>query len=102
MDHQIFRTPVLGWFFRLAGAIPIAAQRDNAAIYAQAFEHARRVLDDGDLLCIFPEGAITRDGASISSRAPSLTEPVRRRMTPMMARSVVVLPAPLRPRSVTT
>ncbi|MEO7057216.1 MAG: 1-acyl-sn-glycerol-3-phosphate acyltransferase, partial [Caldimonas sp.] len=23
---------------------------------------ARRVLDDGDLLCIFPEGAISRDG----------------------------------------
>jgi 1-acyl-sn-glycerol-3-phosphate acyltransferase len=63
MDHQIFRTPVLGWFFRLAGAIPIAAQRDDAVIYAQAFEHARRVLDAGDLLCIFPEGAITRDGA---------------------------------------
>jgi 1-acyl-sn-glycerol-3-phosphate acyltransferase len=63
MDHQIFRTPVLGWFFRLAGAIPIASQRTDAAVYAQAFESARRVLDAGELLCIFPEGAITRDGA---------------------------------------
>jgi 1-acyl-sn-glycerol-3-phosphate acyltransferase len=63
MDHQIFRIPLLGWFFRLAGAIPIAAQRDDPAIYAQAFERARRVLGEGDLLCIFPEGAITRDGA---------------------------------------
>ncbi|HUP09324.1 MAG TPA: MFS transporter [Caldimonas sp.] len=63
MDHQIFRTPVLGWFFRLAGAIPIAPQRVDPGVYAQAFESARRVLDAGDLLCIFPEGAITRDGA---------------------------------------
>jgi len=62
MDHRIFAMPLLGWFFRLAGAIPIAAQREDPAIYEQAFARARRVLDAGDLLCIFPEGAITRTG----------------------------------------
>ena len=62
MDHQIFRTPLLGWFFRLAKAIPIAPQKVEPATYAQAFARARAVLDDGDLLCIFPEGAITRTG----------------------------------------
>ncbi|MEO7335560.1 MAG: MFS transporter [Caldimonas sp.] len=63
MDHRIFATPVLGWFFRLAGAIPIAPQSEDPAVYTQAFARARRVLEAGDLLCIFPEGAITRDGA---------------------------------------
>lgn len=62
MDHQIFRIPVLGWLFRLAKAIPIAPQKVDAAVYERAFEQARRVLDDGELLCIFPEGAITKDG----------------------------------------
>jgi 1-acyl-sn-glycerol-3-phosphate acyltransferase len=62
MDHLIFRMPVLGWFFRLAGAIPIAAQREDPIVYAQAFARARKVLDGGDLLCIFPEGGLTRDG----------------------------------------
>jgi 1-acyl-sn-glycerol-3-phosphate acyltransferase len=62
MDHQIFRIPVLGWMFRLAKAIPIAPQKVDAGIYERAFAEARRVLDDGDLLCIFPEGAITKDG----------------------------------------
>ena len=62
MDHQIFRMPVLGWFFRLAKAIPIAPQRTDPGTYEQAFAKAREVLADGDLLCIFPEGAITRDG----------------------------------------
>jgi len=62
MDHQIFRTPVLGWFFRLAGAIPIAPQREDPVIYEQAFARARKVLDGGDLVCIFPEGGLTRDG----------------------------------------
>jgi 1-acyl-sn-glycerol-3-phosphate acyltransferase len=62
MDHQIFKLPVLGWFFKLAKAIPIAPQREDPGTYELAFERARAVLDDGDLLCIFPEGAITRDG----------------------------------------
>jgi len=62
MDHQIFKTPVLGWFFRLAGAIPIAPQREDPVIYEQAFARARKVLDGGDLVCIFPEGGLTRDG----------------------------------------
>jgi 1-acyl-sn-glycerol-3-phosphate acyltransferase len=62
MDHQIFRIPVFGALFRLAKAIPIAPQKVDAAIYDNAFAEARRVLDDGELLCIFPEGSITRDG----------------------------------------
>jgi len=62
MDHRIFRVPVLGWLFRLAKAIPIAPQKEDPAAYAAAFEAADRVLAEGDLLGIFPEGAITRDG----------------------------------------
>ena len=62
MDHRIFATPVLGWLFRLGKAIPIAPQREDPAAYEAAFARARAVLDDGELLCIFPEGGITRDG----------------------------------------
>jgi 1-acyl-sn-glycerol-3-phosphate acyltransferase len=62
MDHRIFKLPLLGTLFKLAKAIPIAPQKDDPKTYEQAFVQARRVLDDGDLLCIFPEGAITRDG----------------------------------------
>jgi 1-acyl-sn-glycerol-3-phosphate acyltransferase len=62
MDHRIFATPVLGWLFRLGKAIPIAPQREDPAAYERAFEEARKVLDEGDLLAIFPEGGITKDG----------------------------------------
>ena len=62
MDHRIFKVPVLGWLFKLAKAIPIAPQKEDPAAYAAAFEAADRVLSEGDLLCIFPEGGITRDG----------------------------------------
>ena len=62
MDHRIFAQPLLGWLFRLGKAIPIASQKDDPAAYERAFAAAGRVLDEGDLLCIFPEGGITRDG----------------------------------------
>ena len=63
MDHRIFATPLLGALFKLGKAIPIAPQREDAAAYERAFAEARRVLDEGELLCIFPEGGITRDGS---------------------------------------
>jgi 1-acyl-sn-glycerol-3-phosphate acyltransferase len=63
MDQRIFRIPVLGWLFRLGKAIPVASQKEDPVVYAAAFEAADQVLADGDLLGIFPEGGITRDGA---------------------------------------
>ena len=62
MDHRIFKVPVLGWLFRLAKAIPIAPQKEDPAAYEAAFREAVQVLREGDLLGIFPEGGITRDG----------------------------------------
>jgi 1-acyl-sn-glycerol-3-phosphate acyltransferase len=62
MDHRIFRNPLLGWFFRAVKAIPIAPQKDDPVACERAFERARQVLQEGELLCLFPEGAITRDG----------------------------------------
>ncbi|WP_395700514.1 MFS transporter [Aquabacterium sp.] len=62
MDHRIFKLPVLGTLFRLAKAIPIASQKEDPQAYARAFAAADQVLAEGDLLCIFPEGGITRDG----------------------------------------
>ncbi|AOG21582.1 MFS transporter [Acidovorax sp. RAC01] len=62
MDHRIFRVPVLGWLFRLAKAIPIAPYKEDPQTYEAAFERATQVLREGDLLAIFPEGGITKDG----------------------------------------
>ncbi len=62
MDHRIFKVPVLGWLFKLAKAIPIAPRAENPAAYEAAFAAAAKVLKEGDLLAIFPEGGITKDG----------------------------------------
>lgn len=62
MDHRIFKIPVLGWLFKLAKAIPIAPRNEDPEAYEAAFKAAADVLKEGDLLAIFPEGGITRDG----------------------------------------
>lgn len=62
MYHKIYALPVLNFIFRTARAIPIAGQREDKALYDRAFEEMQGALAAGDLLCIFPEGEITRDG----------------------------------------
>src|ERR1700726_2507978 len=49
-----------------------------------------------------PARAITLEASLVSSRSSKRTEPVRFSTMPMIALSVVVLPTPLRPSSVTT
>jgi 1-acyl-sn-glycerol-3-phosphate acyltransferase len=63
VDHRNFSIPAVGSLSRLGKAIPIAPEREDASSYAAAFERARKVLGDGELLCNFPEGGLTRDGA---------------------------------------
>jgi 1-acyl-sn-glycerol-3-phosphate acyltransferase len=62
MDHNIFRIPVMGFIFRTARAIPIAPARENAALLDKAFDRIDAELADGEIVCIFPEGKLTRDG----------------------------------------
>ena len=62
MDHNIFRIPVLSFIFRTAKAIPIASAHENESMLKAAFDRVDEELADGNLVCIFPEGKLTRDG----------------------------------------
>lgn len=62
MAHTIFYNPIFSFIFRLVGAIPIAPRREDEAIYNRAFERIEDYLARGEIVCIFPEGGITRDG----------------------------------------
>ncbi|MEM7220486.1 MAG: MFS transporter [Pseudomonadota bacterium] len=62
MHKPIFDLPILNFVFRTGKAIPIIARSDDEAAYEAAFEQIREALDDGDLLCIFPEGQLTKTG----------------------------------------
>jgi len=62
MHYRIYRIPLLNFIFRTGKAIPIAARSENPAILEVAYQRMHGVLERGDVLGIFPEGAITRDG----------------------------------------
>jgi 1-acyl-sn-glycerol-3-phosphate acyltransferase len=62
MYYKIFNIPVMRWIFRNAKAIPIAGARENPQLMREAFEKIDAALAAGDLVGIFPEGALTRDG----------------------------------------
>ncbi len=62
MYYKIFNIPVMRWIFKTAKAIPIASPREDAALMQRAFDEVDAALADGELVCIFPEGALTKDG----------------------------------------
>jgi hypothetical protein len=62
IDHNIFRIPILSFVFRTAKAIPIAPYKENPALLEAAYAEVSRALGDGELVGIFPEGQITRNG----------------------------------------
>jgi 1-acyl-sn-glycerol-3-phosphate acyltransferase len=62
MDHRIFKKPLMGWIFRTAKAIPIAPASEDPWLMEKAFVDIAHALHDGELVCIFPEGKLTRTG----------------------------------------
>jgi 1-acyl-sn-glycerol-3-phosphate acyltransferase len=62
MYYKIFNTPILKWLFNAVGAIPIASKNENEQVCNAAYEKIDEYLKQGELVVIFPEGAITHDG----------------------------------------
>jgi len=62
MYYKIFNIPVMRWIFKTARAIPIAGAKENPELMRAAFEEVDRALAAGELIGIFPEGALTKDG----------------------------------------
>jgi acyl-[acyl-carrier-protein]-phospholipid O-acyltransferase/long-chain-fatty-acid--[acyl-carrier-protein] ligase len=56
-----FEKLLTGWLLRAMKAIPIKSSGGPKMIL-QAFREAGRALDQGELVCIFPEGQLTRTG----------------------------------------
>jgi 1-acyl-sn-glycerol-3-phosphate acyltransferase len=62
MDHNIFKIPVLSFIFRTARAIPIAPAHEDQGALQKAFDQIDAELADGEIVCIFPEGKLTKHG----------------------------------------
>jgi acyl-[acyl-carrier-protein]-phospholipid O-acyltransferase / long-chain-fatty-acid--[acyl-carrier-protein] ligase len=63
MDADIYKQPLLNPIFRLLGVIPISPRKAKDAVRT-AVEHIER----GEIVCIFPEGELTRSGSLLRLR----------------------------------
>jgi 1-acyl-sn-glycerol-3-phosphate acyltransferase len=83
MDHRIYRLPVINFIFRHMRAIPIAPAKEDATLMEAAFEAVARALNEGELVCIFPEGGITSNGELLPFR-PGVQRIVTRTPVPVI------------------
>ncbi|MBT8082992.1 MAG: MFS transporter [Gammaproteobacteria bacterium] len=87
MWYKIFQMPLLNFIFRTGKAIPIASAREDVEIMNEAFEKVDAELAAGRIVCIFPEGAITRDG-EIARFRPGIEKILARRPVPVIPASL--------------
>ena len=73
----------LKWIVAPLGAFPIAGRDENPEAYARAFARIDELLAAGELLCIFPEGKLTRDG-SLDAFRPGILKILERRPVPVI------------------
>jgi 1-acyl-sn-glycerol-3-phosphate acyltransferase len=57
--ESLFRVPVVGWFLRKSGQVPVA--RGGSGRGAAPLDEAQKIIDDGKVVVIYPEGSLTRD-----------------------------------------
>lgn len=83
MDHRIFKTPIMGYIFRAARTIPIASAKEDPEMLNRAFDTVAKALEEGELVCIFPEGKITHDGEMNPFR-PGIEKIIERTPVPVI------------------
>ena len=83
MYYKIFNIPVLNFVFRTAKAIPIAGRQEDEAQLKRAFDLIDEALAAGEVVCIFPEGGLTRDGG-IATFRPGVDQILARRPVPVV------------------
>ncbi len=62
MHKYIFEIPGINLLFRWFKTIPIASARDDPETLQRALDRVAEELESGRVVCIFPEGGLTRDG----------------------------------------
>jgi len=83
MYYKIFQIPLLRFLFKHAKAIPIASAREDEQLMNEAFDKVDAELEAGNIVCIFPEGAITQDG-EVQRFRPGIEKIIARRQVPVV------------------
>ena len=62
MYAPIYELPLVKQICRVVGAIPITTARNSPAAMRRTFQQIKKALDAGEVVMIFPEGQLTRNG----------------------------------------
>ena len=62
MYYKFGELPLVGTLLRWASVIPIAGRSESPEILKNAMDEIAEALDDGEAVCLFPEGSLTDDG----------------------------------------
>jgi rhomboid family GlyGly-CTERM serine protease len=90
MHASYYRMPLVRRLFKAARAIPIVSRRENPAILRRAFREIGEVLQSGGLVCLFPEGSLTRNG-NMNHFRPGIETIIRRNPVPVIPLSLTGL-----------
>lgn len=83
MWHTYYELPLVRYLFRDAGAIPIASGKTHPELLTKAFDEIDKSLEEGCLVCIFPEGQLTPDG-EVGEFRKGLERILERRSVPVV------------------
>ena len=83
MFHTFMHLPLVGWLFRDAKVIPIAPRAEDESVLQRAFDEVAAELEDGGVICIFPEGMVSRDG-KLNPFRPGIEKIVARTPAPVV------------------
>jgi hypothetical protein len=83
MYYKYFDMPLISRIFRDSKVIPIAGAKEAPEVLNAAFDQIATELQDDEVVCIFPEGTLTRDG-KIHEFRPGIEKIVQRTPVPVV------------------
>jgi len=83
MYKPIYDLPILHYIFKALKTIPVDSKAKNPKVYEQAFIDVEQALQNQELIVIFPEGALTKDG-EIGEFKPGLLKILEKSPVPII------------------
>lgn len=87
IDHVYYFNPLLTWFFKQGGLVPIAPRRESEEVLKRAYGEIYARIDEGKVIGMFPEGFISRDG-KLKKFQPGIQKILKERPVPVLVSSI--------------
>jgi 1-acyl-sn-glycerol-3-phosphate acyltransferase len=83
MHYSFMKNSLLSFFFKGGKVIAIAGAKEDPILMEKAFDKIAATLNEGEIICIFPEGKITYDG-QLSPFRPGIERIIARNPVPVI------------------